>query len=379
MHRDNTPYILYGSSHSLYTGKARCYLRNQGICYVELPTTHPDFAARILPQIGRGIIPVLETPDGQVIQDTIDIIDFFEARGVPYPVYPSTPLQHSVAIIIEYYGSQAMLKHAMHYRWSYRDQQEGFLRHAFVSGSGESMAEMIMGRMNSYLPRLGVNEGSIAAIENSFETLLDLLDAHFAEMPYLLGGRPSIADYGMIGPMFAHLGRDPVPAGIMKNRAPRVYRWVERMTAPGLDVVEYPDCAAQFWPNDELPPTLEAVLRHIAADIFPELTDKMAFMDAWVERTQPANGEPVTEKPQLRQLGMVETQYHGAAIKVGAEPYLLYVLQRAADALEAVLAEQADAVMQRLRSLGLAAAVPRAKKYRVERENNIEVWGGRGN
>ena len=55
------PYTLYGASHSLYTGKARCYLRNQGIDYVEVPTSHPDFAARILPQIGRGIIPVLET------------------------------------------------------------------------------------------------------------------------------------------------------------------------------------------------------------------------------------------------------------------------------------------------------------------------------
>ena len=32
-----TPYRLYGASHSLYTGKVRCYLRNQGIDYVEVP------------------------------------------------------------------------------------------------------------------------------------------------------------------------------------------------------------------------------------------------------------------------------------------------------------------------------------------------------
>ena len=117
------PYRLYGASHSLYTGKVRCYLRNQGIDYREVPTWHPDFAERILPRIGRGIIPVLETPEGQVIQDSIDIIDHLEAQGVPFPVYPSTPLQHIVAVIIEYYGCQAMLKHAMHYRWSYRAEQ----------------------------------------------------------------------------------------------------------------------------------------------------------------------------------------------------------------------------------------------------------------
>jgi len=332
---DNTPYILYGAPHSLYTGKARCYLRNQGISYIERATTHPDFAARILPQIGRGIIPVLETPDGAVIQDTVDIIDYFEKRGVPYPVYPAGPLQRAVAVIIEYYGGQSMLKHAMHYRWSYREQQEDFLFHAFATGSGAAMAEKIMGRMQSYLPRLGVTEQSVPLIEQSFGELLDILDAHFEQMPYLLGDRPSIGDYGMIGSLFAHLGRDPVPAQIMKLRAPRVFRWVERMTAPGLDVVEYGERAAAFWPDDAVPPSLEPLLEHIAGEIFPELTDKLAFMDEWVQREQPGDGEPVTEKPQQRQLGMVETHFRGAPIEVGVEPYLLFLLQRAADALDA--------------------------------------------
>ncbi|MEH6492497.1 glutathione S-transferase family protein [Halopseudomonas sp.] len=370
----NTRYTLYGASHSLYTGKARCYLRNQGIAYVEVPTSHPDFATRILPQIGRGIIPVLETPDGRVIQDTVDIIDFFEAQGVPYPVYPTTPLQRVVAVIIEYYGSQAMLKHAMHYRWSYRDEQEAFLRHAFASGSGEAMADKIMGRMNSYLPRLGVSEQSAALIEQSFEQLLEVLEAHFGMVPYLLGGRPSIADYGLIGPMFAHLGRDPVPLGIMQRRAPRVHRWVERMTAPGLDVVEYADSLPEFWPDDALPPTLLPVLQHIARDIFPELTDKLAYMDQWVADVQPADGTPVTEKPALRQIGMVSTQFRGAVVDVGVEPYLLFLLQRAAEVVNALPPAQANALMATLDEFGLAGAVPLGRDYSVARAGNIEVW-----
>jgi len=371
---DNTPYILYGAPHSLYTGKARCYLRNQGISYIERATTHPDFAARILPQIGRGIIPVLETPDGAVIQDTVDIIDYFEKRGVPYPVYPAGPLQRAVAVIIEYYGGQSMLKHAMHYRWSYREQQEDFLFHAFATGSGAAMAERIMGRMQSYLPRLGVTEQSVPLIEQSFGELLDILDAHFEQMPYLLGDRPSIGDYGMIGSLFAHLGRDPVPAQIMKLRAPRVFRWVERMTAPGLDVVEYGERAAAFWPDDAVPPSLEPLLEHIAGEIFPELTDKLAFMDEWVQREQPGDGEPVTEKPQQRQLGMVETHFRGAPIEVGVEPYLLFLLQRAADALDAATPADVQRVDEYLQRFNLAAAVPRGLGYGVARRNNIEVW-----
>lgn len=372
--KSTSAYRLYGASHSLYTGKARCYLRNQGLPYVELPTWHPDFAARIVPQIGRGIIPVLETPDGLVIQDTIDIIDHLEAQGVPWPAYPQTPLQRVVAVIIEYYGGQAMLKHAMHYRWSYRAEQEGFLRCAFTLGSGPQMAEQIMGRMNSYLPRLGVNAESIPLIEASFARLLDRLEQHFAELPYLLGTQPSIADYGLIGPLFAHLGRDPVPLAIMQRRAPRVHRWVERMTSPGLDVVEYPEVEPAFFPNDELPPTLIPVLEHIAEEIFPELTDKLAFLDAWVAEVKPLDGAPVTEKPQIRQVGMVHTQFHGAAIEVGVEPYLLYVLQRATDTLRALPESDRATVQARLAALGLADAVKLGRRWRVGRRNNIEVW-----
>jgi glutathione S-transferase len=374
MPTDNTAYILYGAPHSLYTGKARCYLRNQGISYIERATTHPDFAARILPQIGRGIIPVLETPDGEVIQDTVDIIDYFEKRGVPYPVYPAGPLQRAVAVIIEYYGGQSMLKHAMHYRWSYREQQEDFLVHAFASGSGAAAAEKIMGRMQAYLPRLGVTEQSIPKIEASYDALLDILDTHFEQMPYLLGDRPCIGDYGLIGTLFAHLGRDPVPAQIMKLRAPRVYRWVERMTAPGLDVVEYPERAAVFWPEDAIPPSLEPLLAHIAGEIFPELSDKLAFIDEWVARTQPADGEPVTEKPHQRQLGMVQTQFMGVPLEVGVEPYLLFLLQRAADALAEATPADVQRVDEYLQRFNLAAAVPRGLGYGVARRNNIEVW-----
>lgn len=369
-----TPYRLYGASHSLYTGKVRCYLRNQGIDYVEVPTWHPDFAERILPQIGRGIIPVLETPEGQVIQDSIDIIDHLEAQGARWPVYPSTPLQRIVAVIIEYYGCQAMLKHAMHYRWSYRAEQEAFLRCAFTLGSGAEMADKIMGRMSSYLPRLGVNQASIPLIESSYNELLSLLEAHFSEMPYLLGWRPSIADYGLIAPMFAHLGRDPVPLAVMQRRAPRVHRWVERMTAPGLDVVEYPQHEPGFVADDALPATLEAVLQHIAGEIFPELTDKLAFLQSWLDEHQPADRAPVSERPQIRQVGMVQTRFRGADIEVGVEPYLLYVLQRASAVMQAQPAERQQALSDRLARLGLADALPKLGAYRVGRRDNLECW-----
>lgn len=367
-------YRLYGVPHSLFTGIARSYLRTQGIPYVEIPTRDPDYAARIMPVTQRAIIPVLETPEGEIIQDSLDIINHFENQGVPYSAYPEGPLQRILAIIVQYYGYQAMLPHAMHYRWSYRDQQEGFLRDAFASGSGTDMADKIMGRMNSYLPQLGVTEQSIPAIEHSFEALLDLLNVHFAEHPYLFGGRPSIGDFGLIGPMFAHLGRDPVPANIMKTRAPRVFRWVERMTAPGLDTPEFPGYGTNFLPDDQIPATLEPLFRHIAAEIFPMLTDKLAVLDGLIAEHDPQDGQPVAPKPYHRYAGLVDTQFHGIPVRVGIQPYLLYILRRADEVLADCNADQQARVRSQLSTRGLEAALPGYRGYSVDRRNQIEVW-----
>ena len=51
---------------------------------------------------------------------------------------------------------------------------------------------------------------------------------------YLLGGRPCLADFAFMGPMYAHLYRDPYPSVIMKNVSPRVAEWVERMNQRNL-------------------------------------------------------------------------------------------------------------------------------------------------
>ena len=73
-------YILYGMRASLYTGKARAYLIKQNIDYVEMVPGSRRFLKEIVPKIGRMIIPTIETPDGEIIQDSTEIIDHFEKR-----------------------------------------------------------------------------------------------------------------------------------------------------------------------------------------------------------------------------------------------------------------------------------------------------------
>ena len=56
------PYVLYAMPGSLYSAKARSYLRTHRIAYVERVPGDPRYTDHVVPAIGRWIIPVLETP-----------------------------------------------------------------------------------------------------------------------------------------------------------------------------------------------------------------------------------------------------------------------------------------------------------------------------
>jgi glutathione S-transferase len=283
--------ILWGAPLSFYSGKTRSYFIKKGIDYQELFGSHPRYGQEILPLVGYMVVPVVELTDGTLIQDTTDTIVHFEEK-VPEPaLIPKTPVQRAVAWLIGFFGSEALLKPGMHYRWSYVDQQRPFLEAAFGRAlSGHRDMEMqreavapVMEFFSGFLKSLGVTPETVPVIEASYEDLLILLNDHFLQYPYILGGRPSLADFGLMAPLYAHLARDPYPSMLMKNRAPHVFRWTERMNQAGFADGEFPDLAPDFLPNDELPETLEPILRYFFADCGPEVMGMIASYNAWIE------------------------------------------------------------------------------------------------
>ncbi len=79
----------------------------------------------------------------------------------------------------------------------------------------------------------------------------------------------SAYDYGLFGPLFAHLGRAPVPFDLMKRRAPRVFRWIERMNARDPDIPEYGDYPAAYLDDNAVPDTLASLSRQMAQELPP--------------------------------------------------------------------------------------------------------------
>ncbi len=342
-------YTLWGAALSLYTGKVRSYLIKAGIPYREYYTWHPEFRQRVLPVVRLAVAPILEAPDGTMCQDTTDIIEYLEARHPATSMIPTGPVQRVVAWLINAFGSEGLLPAAMHYRWSYRDQQELWLKDEFgrATGSGgraerHAAALKLMSQFSGMLPPLGVTPETAPAIEASYCAMLAILDDHFLEHAYLLGGRPSVADFGMMASMFAHLGRDPVPASLMKLTAPNVYRWTERMNLPGIVDPEFPDAHESYLPDDAIPATLEPLLSHIFADWGPDLRAAAAHYNEWVSANSGLPpGSPPSLLPDRRavhpMLGPVSYALRGVTVTRLCAPQSLWHFDRSA-----ALARQLD-------------------------------------
>lgn len=378
-------YRLYGMSHSLYTGKARSYLIKQHADFEEVSAGHPEFREHVMPQIGRWIIPVLQAADGTVIQDGSAIIDWYESHESPrLPAYPQTPRQRIVALIFELFGGEGLVRPAMHYRWNFDADNKAFIEDQFglfamphlPVAERASIIENATGRMRQAGRNFGVVPDTFAAIEAAYLELLDELNAHFSRYPYLLGGAPTIGDYGLIAPLYAHLGRDPHPAQLMQQRAPAVYRWTERMNASGADVPEFVDRAEVLFAGDEIPDTLQVLLTRVAKDYLPEIAAFIGFQNDWLaQQSDIQPGDPVGGERLQRGIGMCDFDWRGHNIQAAVMPYRTYLLQRVQDAFDALPTPDQASVVTLLQGAGLEALLTLRSNRRVERSNNREVWG----
>jgi glutathione S-transferase len=388
-------YFLYGGDMSLYTGKARSFLVKKGVRFETRSPHHPGHA-RAMAEIGRANQPILEAATGEFIQDTTEIIDFIEARHPEPSVVPDGPCQRLVALLLELYGDEGLRKPAMHYRWNFPEQNDAFLKSEFRRGisaneiplfaraqrlfpaAGARMRWALVSRMmrTRALPAYGVTPESLPAIEASYAELLDRLSAHFESYPYLLGGRPSVGDFGLIAPLYAHLGRDPEPLRLMKARAPRVYRWVERMNAGDADMAEFSDQRAEFLPDDEVPETLLEILRLMARDFLPELLGIFATVGSWLAdhpQHRPDDRVRKTSATQgIHPFGTHHVELCGVPIELAVHHYAIWMAQRPIDFyadLGAADRQRADRILD---ATGLRPLFDLSPGFRLERRKHRE-------
>ena len=378
--------ILYGMPASLYTAKVRSYLKKQGVAFEERPAGDPRFMTEILPQIGRWIIPVVQLPDGTLLQDGAVIIDHFEAQKMGHGprALPENPLLAVLAHLFELFGGEGLLRSAMHYRWNFDAENLDFLRADFGStlAPGAPIAQQnevfqfASKRMRDATVAFGVNSTTISEVEASTIEFLQRFDRHLANTPYLLGSTPTYADYGLIAPLFAHLGRDPLPSSLIKKTSPRVWRWVERMNAPDADTGEYLGKARDWLNPMDNAQTLEAMLQFVAEDYLPEIVAHVEFANSWLaKRPNLAAGTNGHPKPGERAIGITQVQWRGHTMDVLVMPYRIFMLQRVQDAAQRLNTEQDRQLRDLFSRTGLSDVLDLHCRRRVLRQGHFEVWG----
>lgn len=226
---------VYGCKISYYTGKLETYLRYRSTAYEYSPTVGNE--AKLKAGAGAVQMPVVELDDGRWMSDSTPVIAWLETQQKAPTIYPDNAALNFAALMIEDYADEWLWRSAMHYRWSYRRSRQ-YAAQALYE-------DLVRGRRP--IPRIiainilklrqyfgfvrgdGVNAKSRNHADDTYLKSLDLLQAILERRPYILGDTPTIADFGLMGPMFRHFSMDPTPAEIMRTRAPAVYEWVARM------------------------------------------------------------------------------------------------------------------------------------------------------
>ena len=373
----SNPHRLYAITHSLYSGRARSYLIKHQIPFQELSTGHESFKAEVLPKGKLATIPTLVTPEGEVIRDGAAIIEHFEATN-GRPSQPRGPRQRIISALFDVIGTDGLLRPAMHYRWNFPEDNLAFVRYHFLHSQRDTperaeKTEAMMDRMRYAAMIFGVTEHSQGVVESLYLDYLDALNGHFEQYPYLLGWRPSVGDFGLIAPMYAHLGRDPHPAKLMQQRAISVHRWVERMNRADQDVPEFFNAGTEFIDDDEVPESLMAVLRVLAEDFVPETLAAAESINGWLAENKPETGAPAVGRlAQAR--GTATFALRGQTIEALAQPHRFYLLQRVQDDYASLSETEKAAVDAVLSKSGMTAILDAALNRRIERADNLEVW-----
>ena len=366
------PITLYGAAFSLYTGRARSYLIKANIPYTEEPHSSSYFYDVVLPKAGgRRGIPTIEFPDGAVIRDGVAIIDHYEnLSGGNFS--PTTPKQKILSLLFDVIGAEGMLRPCMHYRFNQGEEEGEFLTFHFstVYPEKDGAKNRIAFIKNEVLPAWGVRPNTKELIETMHYKTLKILNAHFSQYPYLFGSKPSIGDFGMIAPLYGHLGRDPVPLSLMQREAPRLFRWVERMNRSEPDIGEFLDKSCTYLVNDEVPKTLIEVLRHFAIDFIPETNAAHQCINEWLDENKDLPSGTEAE----RAVGNCEFEVSGIKIDSVAQPFRFYLLKRLQDTYDGLSEKDKGDVFHLLEDCHMHEVLDFRLSRNMGRKNNLEVW-----
>ena len=227
------PLSLYGPELSYFTAKLEAVIRYMELPYERIPKGP---MGELAVATGTAQVPGLQLADQRWLTDTTPIIAWLDQRYPNVSVIPRNPVTAFFSLLLEDYADEWLWRPAMHYRWDYAEGAE--LQGRVLIDEHDHDVPLpkflkryiIRNRQRHYFTRGdGVSPDTWDHVEKIYLDTLAQFSTILKKRPYLLGTRPSLADFGFFGPMFRHFSMDPTSARIMRETAPAVYEWVARL------------------------------------------------------------------------------------------------------------------------------------------------------
>lgn len=273
-------YTLIGAELSMFTRKLEAQLRYQNIPH-EWRFKSMAEGPKLEKRAGTRFIPLLDTPDGWLINDTISIGPMLSERFHEAPVIPSSPVQRASCFILEDTFNHWFPRHALHSRWIDLENAihagKRFGANMVLSKSideplTEEEAVQVAGVGAMMRDSFGIGACDVQGagadkadeVRGDFNEMMSLFKTHFEAHDFLLGDRACLADFALVGPAKAHFLQDPVPLEWLatEDHQEMLRAYVDRVWNDA-------EAGKTFLANDAIPPTLIPVLEHAKANYQP--------------------------------------------------------------------------------------------------------------
>jgi glutathione S-transferase len=271
-------YRIWQGQCSPYSYKVMTYMNYKSIPYkrVNANMAELEWGKQVA---GQSIVPILLTPDEQVMQDSTPIIEYFEKE---FPEKSTVPENNKLAFImwlIEDFSDEYMPRMQMHTRWG-NEQNRHTISHKIsrnilygIPGMQvKDLAPVILNRQSTFNIHLGLESDEAKAnMDQQVLDLLAILEQHFEQHQFLLGFKPSVADFALFGPLKIHLYDDPQSNQILETQAPNTVEWLHTI----MELGDTRGCVGQTefgdWIdlNNGCPESLTALLSFIARTYIP--------------------------------------------------------------------------------------------------------------
>lgn len=315
MSDDGPVYRIFGAEVSPYSVKVRSYFRYKGIPHAWIVRDQAAMA-EFQKYAKLPLIPLVVAPDDRGLQDSTPILEHLEAEHPEPSVHPGDAAAAFVSVLLEEFGDEWGNKWMFHYRWAREVDQasaaERIAKTMMPGAEGDELAGIASGIRERMVKRVGFVGSSAQTapqIEDSFREAIARLETHLSQRPYLFGARPAFGDFGLWGQIY-NASTDPTPGGILRDEAPAVMAWVERM----LD----PRAQGDFEAWEALAPTLAPLLEEQVAGLFLpwSVANAEAIAAGTPELRVELRGRSWTQTPQkyhAKSLAELRRKYAAAA------------------------------------------------------------------